>query len=173
MWHSSYLGQFVIYWENKVLWIRSLGITGVPTFCQCFKIYQDDCKIVENIHRYQKSLDRLLKVCYVPAASTVLIAFFSSFLQRPLTVLMKQTRQPVRPVKQSIYLDVYENITKRVKPCLLLRRKWKKENISLLQNIWHKHRCCHCSLQWFRSQTLFCISGHFDMKTFHFTEWLG
>jgi hypothetical protein len=31
------------------------------------------------IHRYQKSLNRLLKVCYVPAASAVLIAFFSSF----------------------------------------------------------------------------------------------
>ncbi len=27
---------------------------------------------------------------------------------RPLTVLMKQTRQPVRAVKQSIYLDVYD-----------------------------------------------------------------
>ncbi len=27
----------------------------------------------------------------------------------PLTVLMKQTRQTVRAIKQSIYLDVYEN----------------------------------------------------------------
>ncbi len=27
-------------------------------------------------HRYQKSLNRLLKVCYVPAASAVLIAIF-------------------------------------------------------------------------------------------------
>ncbi len=42
----------------------------------------------------------------MPATSTVLIAFFSSFLLQPLTVLMKQTRQPVRTVKQSIYLDV-------------------------------------------------------------------
>jgi hypothetical protein len=30
-------------------------------------------------HRYRKSLNILLKVCYVPATSTVLIAFFSSF----------------------------------------------------------------------------------------------
>ena len=58
-------------------------------------------------HRYRKSLNRLLKVCYVPATSADLIAFFFSFLLRPLTVLMKQTRQPVHAVKQSIYLDVY------------------------------------------------------------------
>ncbi len=58
-------------------------------------------------HRYQKSLNRLLKVCYVPATRAVLIAFFSSFLLPPLTVLMKQARQLVRAVKQSIYLDVY------------------------------------------------------------------
>jgi hypothetical protein len=50
----------------------------------------------------------LLKVCYVPSTTAVLIAFFSSFfLLRPLTVLMKKTRQPVRAIKQSIYLDVY------------------------------------------------------------------
>jgi hypothetical protein len=30
-------------------------------------------------HRYQKSINRALKVCYVPATSAVLIAFFSSF----------------------------------------------------------------------------------------------
>jgi hypothetical protein len=30
-------------------------------------------------HRYRKSLNRLLKVCYVPVTSTVLIAFFPSF----------------------------------------------------------------------------------------------
>ncbi len=59
-------------------------------------------------HIYLKSLNRLLKVCYVLATSAVLIAFFSSFLLQPLTVLMKQTRQLVRAVKQSIYLDVYD-----------------------------------------------------------------
>ncbi len=30
-------------------------------------------------HRYQKSLNRLLKACYVHATSAVSIAFFSSF----------------------------------------------------------------------------------------------
>jgi hypothetical protein len=55
-------------------------------------------------HRYRKSLNRLLKVCYVPPISA---AFFSSFFLWPLTVLMKQTRQLAHSVKQSIYLDVY------------------------------------------------------------------
>ncbi len=59
------------------------------------------------LHRYRKSQNRLLKVCYVPATSAVLIAFFSSFLLLPLTVLIKQTRQAVHTIKQSIYLDVY------------------------------------------------------------------
>jgi hypothetical protein len=62
------------------------------------------------VHRYRKSLNRLLKVCYVPATSAVLIAFFSYFLEQSLTVLMKQTRQPVCAVKQSIYLDVYGSV---------------------------------------------------------------
>jgi hypothetical protein len=43
----------------------------------------------------------------MPATSAVFIDFFSSFLLRPLTVLMKQTRHLVRAVKQSTYLDVY------------------------------------------------------------------
>ncbi len=62
---------------------------------------------------YIKSLqNRLLKVCYVPATSAGLprVSFFFSFLSlllQPLTVLMKQTRQALRAIKQSIYLDVY------------------------------------------------------------------
>ncbi len=36
-------------------------------------------KRLDLAHRNQKSLNRLLKVCYVPATSTDLIAFFSSF----------------------------------------------------------------------------------------------
>jgi hypothetical protein len=68
-------------------------------------------KVILPIHRYQKSLNRLLKVCCVSATSTVLIAFFLLFLLRPLTVLMKQTRQVGRAIKQSIYLDVYEPIS--------------------------------------------------------------
>ena len=53
--------------------------------------------------------NRLLKVCYVPAPSTGLPRHL--FLLCPLTVLMKQTRQPVCAIKQSIYLDVYGCIT--------------------------------------------------------------
>ncbi len=61
-----------------------------------------------------KSLqNRLLKVCYVPATSACLprVSFLFSFLfllLRPLTVLMKQTRQAVCTIKQSIFLDVYD-----------------------------------------------------------------
>jgi len=59
-------------------------------------------------HRYQKLKNRLLKFCYVPATSAAhnRLLFFL-FLLRPFTVLMKQTRQAVRAVKQSIFLDVY------------------------------------------------------------------
>jgi len=51
--------------------------------------------------------NRLLNVCYVPATSASLNKLLSFFLLRLLTVLMKQTRQEVHAVKQSIYLDVY------------------------------------------------------------------
>ncbi len=56
--------------------------------------------------------NRLLKVCYVPATSPDLprVSFCFSFLfllLRPLTVLMKQTRQAVCAIKQSIFLDAY------------------------------------------------------------------
>jgi hypothetical protein len=47
-------------------------------------------------------LNRLLKVCYVPATSTSLprlSAFF--FLLQPQIVLMKRTSQAVRAIKQS------------------------------------------------------------------------
>ncbi len=59
-------------------------------------------------HRYRKSQNRLLKVFCVPATSAGLprVSFFFSFLfllQWPFTVLIKQTRQPVRATKQSIY----------------------------------------------------------------------
>ncbi len=54
----------------------------------------------------------LLKVCYVPATSAGLprVSFFFSFLLlQPLTVIMKQARQAVHAVKESIFLDVYGN----------------------------------------------------------------
>jgi hypothetical protein len=45
----------------------------------------------------------------VPATSAVLIAFFSSFFAAAIKSMMQmmQTRQPVRAIKQSIYLYVY------------------------------------------------------------------
>ncbi len=46
----------------------------------------------------------LLKVWHVPATSATFLAFFLFFLRWPLTVLMKQTRQAVCAVKQSILL---------------------------------------------------------------------
>jgi hypothetical protein len=48
---------------------------------------------------------KLLKVCYVPTTSATFLAFFFFFfLLWPLTVLMKQTRQAVCAIKQSILL---------------------------------------------------------------------
>ena len=51
--------------------------------------------------------NRLLKVFYVPANSAgltrVSFVFYFFLLLQPLTVQMKQTRQAVRTVKQSIY----------------------------------------------------------------------
>jgi hypothetical protein len=43
-------------------------------------------------------------MCLILAQSSLLFVFF---LLQPLTVLMKRTRQPVRTIKHSIYLDVY------------------------------------------------------------------
>jgi hypothetical protein len=52
--------------------------------------------------------NRLLKICYVPATSDGLprVSFFFSFLflvLRPITVVMKQTRQVVC----AVFIDVY------------------------------------------------------------------
>ncbi len=49
-------------------------------------------------HRYRKK--KMLNVCYVPTTNTTFLAFFLL----PLTVLMKQTRQAVCGIKQSILL---------------------------------------------------------------------
>jgi hypothetical protein len=54
----------------------------------------------------QSVQNRLLKVCYVPATSAGLnrLLYFFFFLWWQLTVLMKQTRQAVCAVKQTILL---------------------------------------------------------------------
>ena len=48
-------------------------------FCTGRLISIVELNLAGSIHRYRKSLNRLLKVCYVPATSAVSIAFFSSF----------------------------------------------------------------------------------------------
>ncbi len=50
-------------------------------------------------------------VCYVPTTSTTFQPCFSFFLLWPLTVLMKQTRQTVHTIKQSILLRCLCTIT--------------------------------------------------------------
>jgi hypothetical protein len=42
-----------------------------------------------------------------PLLAQLIIGFFSFFLLWPFTELMKQTRQAVHAVKQSLFLDVY------------------------------------------------------------------
>jgi hypothetical protein len=56
----------------------------------------------------EKRKNRLLKFCYVPATSAAnnRLLFFL-FLLQLFIVLMKQTRQAVRAIKQSIFLEVY------------------------------------------------------------------
>ncbi len=44
---------------------------------------------------------------YLTLLVQLIIGFFSFFLLQPFTVLMKQTRQAVCAIKQSIFLDVY------------------------------------------------------------------
>ncbi len=67
------------------------------------------CKWIIDIESLQ---NRFLKVCYVPGTSAGIprVSYFFSFflLLRPLTVLMKQTRQAVCTIEQSVFLDVNE-----------------------------------------------------------------
>ena len=69
--------------------------------CSCFYNSQRSLHIID-IEGLQ---NRLLKVCYVPATSAGLASLL--FFLGPLTVLMKQTRQPVHAIKLSIYLHVH------------------------------------------------------------------
>ena len=83
--------------------------TIVSSFINTFLILLSWYHSIIDIESLQ---NKLLKVCYVPATSSSLprVSFFFSFLclkLRPLTVLMKQTRQAVHAIKQSILLDVY------------------------------------------------------------------
>ncbi len=67
--------------------------------------------IVSSRHRHLTNIDCLSQFCHVPAASASLnsqqayfLFLFLFLLLRPLTVLLKQTRQAVHAVKQSIFL---------------------------------------------------------------------
>jgi hypothetical protein len=87
-------------------------------FCLCLLLalifVEVDC-LQKKCHEHidiESLQNRLLKVCYVPSTRAGLrrVSFFFSFLfllLQPLTVLMKQTRQAVCAIKQSIILDVY------------------------------------------------------------------
>jgi hypothetical protein len=56
------------------------------------------CQIIDIKRKY-----RFLMVCYVPATSATFFFFFH-FLLPPLAVLMRQTRQAVHAINQSIFL---------------------------------------------------------------------
>jgi len=45
----------------------------------CLPLAYPSAIYIREVHRYGESLNRLLKVCYVPTTSAVLIAFFASF----------------------------------------------------------------------------------------------
>ncbi len=75
----------------------------LTTVCLLYQGRKETITNPEGLTIYIQSLqNRLLKVCYVPATSTSLPRLL--FLLWPLTVLMKQTRQVVCTVKQSILL---------------------------------------------------------------------
>jgi hypothetical protein len=89
------LGCWLGYWLGlwQCLWRDRLA----PKLCLLFWLGGTiDIKSLQN---------RLLKVCYVPATRVGLNRLL--FLLQPLTVVMKQTRQVVFTIMQSIYLDVY------------------------------------------------------------------
>ncbi len=74
--------------------------------CICFAhSVQEEQYFLPQPIDIERCKNRLLKFCYVPATSAAHIRLL--FLLQPFAVLMKQTRQAVCAVKQSIFLDVY------------------------------------------------------------------
>jgi hypothetical protein len=65
-----------------------------------------------------------------PLLAHLITGFFSFLLLRPFTVLMKQTRQAVHDIKQSIFLDVYVSL-----PLVYLHLFNGYEKISLFENV--------------------------------------
>jgi hypothetical protein len=73
--------------------------------------------------------NKLLKVCNVPATSAGLNILLFSL--RPLTVLMKQTRQAVRAIKQSISLRYLWSTSRKVAKATTMQ--WTVSRIALSQ----------------------------------------
>ncbi len=72
-----------------------------------------------------------------PLLAQLIIGFFIFFLLQPFTVLMKQTRQSICAVKQSIFLDVYGPKSKGVEICAhcYLSGRWDIGNIVTFHQI--------------------------------------
>ncbi len=64
-------------WQAQNKASRLGGQSGLPNVCFCFVPAMST--LVWLKHIYRKSLNRLLKVWYVPATSAVLMAFFFLF----------------------------------------------------------------------------------------------
>ncbi len=62
---------------------------------------------MNTTHRHLSNID-CLSFVMCPLLAPLVIGFFLSFLLQLFTVLMKQTRQAVHAIKQSIFLDVYD-----------------------------------------------------------------
>jgi hypothetical protein len=86
-----------------------------------------DIKLSIDLKDIKSLQNRFLKACYVPATSTRLPRLiFILFLLLPLSVLMKQTRQALCAVKQSILLICLWLIKIFGKLGLLFSKIWAK-----------------------------------------------
>jgi hypothetical protein len=133
----------VCLWQNtlfdcrrvnaRIFKLKQVNVISLQMYLQVFFVFYFDWRV--KVEKMSKGLrlvterisgqiidikslqNRLLKVCYVPATSTSLkrlhLLFFFFFGLQPLTVLMKQTRQAVHAIKQSILLRrlwvIYKN----------------------------------------------------------------
>ncbi len=87
-------------------------------YCQCYSSKLLQCKHsfrcstnpsvrTRTVDIERQKLD-CLSFVMCPLLVQLIIGFFFLFLLWPFTVLIKQTRQAVRTIKQSIFLDVYD-----------------------------------------------------------------
>jgi hypothetical protein len=83
---------------NEIWSHRYIYVCVCVCLCVCVCVCRIIVLVLEVIDIQRKY--RLLKVCYEPSTS----AAFLAFLLQPLTILMRQTWQPVRTINQSIFL---------------------------------------------------------------------